>query len=637
MSKHDLEFILKQIKIAEAHAAGGDLRKLVAEAGGLDPNAATTPTQAFLLPYGLRTVDGTYNNLVEGRETWGAADQPFPEHERAPVRERGRRHDDVRHARQSGVADNNNYTPGSATGSPMLTPGTVVDADPRTISNLIADQTLNNPAAISAALTYAGITGAAQMTAISQIQAARAAIAQAVQTSNTTSGGIPALVTAKAEAQTAATTASNEATNAQAAADAAQAALATANGEKAAAQLVVTQTFNAFNALLTDGIPTDQQQAEYDAALNAFVSAQETLNAKTATADALVTPAQNAATAAQTAATHAADAAAALETATQALAQAQTQAQSASAAVTTAETALSNSPDPVGHPDGRQHRPDPERLARHRRLRALQRLFTLFGQFFDHGLDLVSKGGNGTVYIPLSPDDPLYNPATPHTNFMVMTRATRDGDGDTINTTTPWVDQNQTYTSHASHQVFLREYMTGPDGKPIATGQLLEGARGLATWADVKAQAQDDARHRADRRQCRQHSAAAHRPLRQVHPAIRETGYAAGSSSASAPTARPNTADDIVLSGTPAEPGRGLANARPHRPRLPRRHRPCGRARRRRAASSRPTATAPSATRMPTARRPASSTRADRTLPTTTSCSTRTTSPATAAATRTSA
>ena len=28
-------------------------------------------------------------------------------------------------------------------------------------------------------------------------------------------------------------------------------------------------------------------------------------------------------------------------------------------------------------------------------------LFTLFGQFFDHGLDLISKGGSGTVYIPL--------------------------------------------------------------------------------------------------------------------------------------------------------------------------------------------------------------------------------------------
>ena len=34
--------------------------------------------------------------------------------------------------------------------------------------------------------------------------------------------------------------------------------------------------------------------------------------------------------------------------------------------------------------------------------------FTLFGQFFDHGLDLVNKGGNGTVFIPLQPDDPLY-------------------------------------------------------------------------------------------------------------------------------------------------------------------------------------------------------------------------------------
>ena len=34
--------------------------------------------------------------------------------------------------------------------------------------------------------------------------------------------------------------------------------------------------------------------------------------------------------------------------------------------------------------------------------------FTFFGQFFDHGLDLVNKGGNGTVFIPLQPDDPLY-------------------------------------------------------------------------------------------------------------------------------------------------------------------------------------------------------------------------------------
>ncbi len=32
---------------------------------------------------------------------------------------------------------------------------------------------------------------------------------------------------------------------------------------------------------------------------------------------------------------------------------------------------------------------------------------TIFGQFFDHGLDLVTKGNAGTVYIPLQPDDPL--------------------------------------------------------------------------------------------------------------------------------------------------------------------------------------------------------------------------------------
>ena len=56
------------------------------------------------------------------------------------------------------------------------------------------------------------------------------------------------------------------------------------------------------------------------------------------------------------------------------------------------------------------------------------------------------------------------------------------------NTTTPFVDQNQTYTSHPSHQVFLREYiMVG--GKPLATGHLLNGAHGEGNWGEVKAQA----------------------------------------------------------------------------------------------------------------------------------------------------
>src|SRR5262249_30830413 len=29
---------------------------------------------------------------------------------------------------------------------------------------------------------------------------------------------------------------------------------------------------------------------------------------------------------------------------------------------------------------------------------------TFFGQFFDHGLDLVNKGGNGTIFVPLQDD-----------------------------------------------------------------------------------------------------------------------------------------------------------------------------------------------------------------------------------------
>jgi heme peroxidase len=146
--------------------------------------------------------------------------------------------------------------------------------------------------------------------------------------------------------------------------------------------------------------------------------------------------------------------------------------------------------------------------------------FTFFGQFFDHGLDLVTKGGNDIVFIPLQPDDPLFIPGSP-TNFMIETRATMLPGPDGIlgtpddihehqNTTTPFVDQNQTYTSHPSHQVFLRAYELGLDGQPHATGKLIvnrdlgadghfggTGANadtelgGMATWAVVKAQARD--------------------------------------------------------------------------------------------------------------------------------------------------
>ena len=95
--------------------------------------------------------------------------------------------------------------------------------------------------------------------------------------------------------------------------------------------------------------------------------------------------------------------------------------------------------------------------------------FVFFGQFFDHGLDLLEKGGSGTVFIPLQPDDPLItlgpdgtantgDELPPELQFMVLTRATNQPGDDGIlgtaddihehtNLTSPFVDQNQTYTS----------------------------------------------------------------------------------------------------------------------------------------------------------------------------------------------
>ena len=61
-NKSDLEFILKQIFIAEAHANGASLADLL-------PNSQ--------VPFGLRTVDGSFNNLVAGQSEYGAADNSF--------------------------------------------------------------------------------------------------------------------------------------------------------------------------------------------------------------------------------------------------------------------------------------------------------------------------------------------------------------------------------------------------------------------------------------------------------------------------------------------------------------------------------------------------------------------------------
>ena len=74
-------------------------------------------------------------------------------------------------------------------------------------------------------------------------------------------------------------------------------------------------------------------------------------------------------------------------------------------------------------PGRNRHQPRPGWPVRHRRRHAGQfhsqrharwglsspfnAWMTFFGQFFDHGLDLVTKGSTGTVFIPLAADDPL--------------------------------------------------------------------------------------------------------------------------------------------------------------------------------------------------------------------------------------
>lgn len=131
-------------------------------------------------------------------------------------------------------------------------------------------------------------------------------------------------------------------------------------------------------------------------------------------------------------------------------------------------------------------------------------LFTIFGQFFDHGLDKITNGGNGAVLVPLRADDPLIagfdhilgtaDDIPANMRFMPLTRgkivAGADGFRNALNTDTPFVDQSQTYTSHASHQIFTREFVNNNLGRPVSTGKFLSSADGgLPTWEMVKTQA----------------------------------------------------------------------------------------------------------------------------------------------------
>jgi Ca2+-binding RTX toxin-like protein len=128
----DLKFILKQIKIAEHHAATLTASNPCGTLVGSGPDQI--PDR--LTSYGLRTVDGSCNNLFPGRETFAAADQPFPRLTKPTFK------------------DAEPTPPGFGPPGPSSyaqKKGNVFDSQPRVISNLIVDQTSTNPAAIRAA------------------------------------------------------------------------------------------------------------------------------------------------------------------------------------------------------------------------------------------------------------------------------------------------------------------------------------------------------------------------------------------------------------------------------------------------------------------------------------------------------
>jgi len=161
--------------------------------------------------------------------------------------------------------------------------------------------------------------------------------------------------------------------------------------------------------------------------------------------------------------------------------------------------------------------------------------FVSFGQFFDHGLDFVNRNSdpNATVTIALSPNDPLAAGAdhisgnADDVTSIQVRRAdvanASDAGGDGVfgtaddafhsagpdgvsgnaddiysrpeytNQTGLLIDQSQTYGSHQSVNALLREYDAGghPTGRVVAANTTAGPtvSHGLATWADVKANA----------------------------------------------------------------------------------------------------------------------------------------------------
>ncbi|MEQ1767059.1 MAG: peroxidase family protein, partial [Methylotenera sp.] len=122
-----------------------------------------------------------------------------------------------------------------------------------------------------------------------------------------------------------------------------------------------------------------------------------------------------------------------------------------------------------------------------------------FGQFFDHGLDFIGKGGGAVpskITIPLATDDPLYRapntlfPGDPGNTKITVSRADisgfdANGNAQWVNHTSPYIDQSQTYGSHAQMTALLREWVSTDNGATYHAGaHLLDGATSKA-WVNA--------------------------------------------------------------------------------------------------------------------------------------------------------
>lgn len=120
--------------------------------------------------------------------------------------------------------------------------------------------------------------------------------------------------------------------------------------------------------------------------------------------------------------------------------------------------------------------------------------FVLFGQFFDHGLDFVGKGADGTkITINLAPTDPMYGVIDPTSGMpatkIVISRAdvsgfTADGTPQWVNHTSPYIDQSQTYGSHAQLTSLLREWVMDPATGTYRPGMNLLDGQTSRAWVN---------------------------------------------------------------------------------------------------------------------------------------------------------